>query len=128
MSESRAKNRPERTPLGQRNRLGFKDQDPNFVYRYINDKEDRLAAAQEAGYDFVVSDAPTGDKRAAEATKLGTKVSKQVGNGTTAFLMRIPKEFYQEDQKAKTQRNLSLEDDMKPDKAKGEYGPGLTND
>lgn len=124
----RAVNRPERTPLGQRNRLTFKSMDPNFEYRVINDIDGRLQAAQEAGYEFVTSDETLGDTRAAEATKMGAKVSKPVGGGTTGYLMRIPKEFYDADQQAKADRLKAQEQAMKPDKAKGEYGPGLTNE
>jgi hypothetical protein len=128
MSETRAKNRPERTPLAARNRLTFRGKDPGFVYRYINDTEDRLERAREAGYEFVVSDESPGDKRVAEATKMGAKVSKQVGGGTTAFLMRIPKEYYEDDQKAKTSKINELEKSLKPNKTQNQYGEGLTKE
>ncbi len=122
------KNRPQRTPLGQRNRLTWKDKDPNFVYRWINNQDARIAEAKEAGYEFVVSDEQGGDKRAAEASKMGAKVSKSVGGGMTGFLMRIPKEYYEEDQAAKAGKVNDLEKSLKPDKSKGQYGAGLTND
>ena len=124
----RADNRPKRTPLGARNRLSFDKQDPNFVYRVINDVEDRLQRAQEAGYEYVVSDEQLGDKRAAEGGKIDSRVSKPVGNGVRGFLMRIPREYYDEDQKVKDARVDSSEQAMKPNKSKGEYGPGLTNE
>ena len=127
MATDRTPNRPQRTPLGQRNRLTFGKQDPNFVYRVINDTDERLAEAQEAGYEFVVSDAPLGDKRAAEGGKVDSRVSKPVGNGTRGFLMRIPKEFYAEDQAAKMGKVVETEKALKPDTRKGEYGEGLVN-
>ena len=120
--------RPKRTPLGARNRLTFGEQDPNYVYRVINDQDDRLKAAQEAGYEFVSGDGELGDKRVAEGGKIDSRISKPVGNGVRGFLMRIPREFYEEDQKAKAERIDATERAMKPNKAKGEYGPGLTND
>jgi len=119
--------RPKRTPLGQRNRLSFGKQDPNFVYRVINDQDERLAQAQEAGYEFVTGDEPLGDKRAAEGGKIDSRVSKPVGNNTRGYLMRIPKEFYGEDQNAKMSEIDEMEKALKPDKKSGQYGEGLTN-
>ena len=127
-TDSRATNRPKRTPLGARNRLSFDKQDPNFVYRVINDSDDRLQRAQEAGYEFVVSDEQLGDKRVAEGGKIDSRVSKPVGNGVRGFLMRIPREYYDEDQKVKVDRTEDAEKAMKPNTAKNEYGPGLTNE
>lgn len=120
--------RPTRTPLGARNRLTFGEQDPNYVYRVINDQDDRLQRAQEAGYEFVVSDTQLGDKRVAEGGSIDSRVSKPVGNGVRGFLMRIPREYYDDDQKAKAARIDDIEQAMKPNKTKGEYGAGLTND
>ena len=128
MSKEKSLNRPKRTPLGARNRLTFGKQDPNFVYRVINDQDDRLQRAQEAGYSFVVSDEQLGDKRAAEAGGVDSRVSKPVGNGVRGFLMRIPREYYEEDQTTKAERINDVEASMKPNAAKGEYGAGLTND
>jgi hypothetical protein len=123
----RAKDRPKRVPLGQRNRLSFGKQDPNFVYRVINDQDERLSQAQEAGYEFVVSDEPLGDKRAAEGGKIDSRVSKPVGNNTRGYLMRIPKEFYTQDQNEKMGKIDEMEKALKPDKKAGQYGEGLQN-
>ena len=127
---SRAKNRPERVPLGARNRLTVRpgDKDPNFVYRWINDKDSRLADAQQAGYDFVTDDIKVGDPRAAEASQMDSRVSKPAGGGLTTYLMRIPQEYYEEDQRAKAHQVDELEKSLKPNKAKGQYGEGLTNE
>jgi hypothetical protein len=127
MAEKTPTTRPKRTPLGQRNRLSFGKQDPNFVYRVINDQDERLQQAQEAGYEFVTGDEQLGDKRAAEGGKIDSRVSKPVGNNTRGFLMRIPKEFYDEDQDAKMGKVEDLEKALKPDKKAGQYGEGLTN-
>ena len=122
------RNKKTRTPLGARNRLTFSNLDPEFQYRVINDTDDRLARAQEAGYEFVESSEQMGDKRAAEAGKIGANVSKPVGNGTTGYLMRIPKEWYDEDQAAKQKQINRTETAMKPDAQKDQYGSGLTNE
>jgi len=127
-----ATNRPDRSaktrvPLGARNRLTFTDIDPNYVYRVINDQDDRLDRAQEAGYEFVASDKKLGETRVAEGTVPGAHTAKPVGNGVTGYLMRIPKEFHEEDKKAKEAKIKQLEDSMQPDKSKGQYGSGLTD-
>ena len=122
--------RPKRTPLGSRNRLSFGKQDPNFVYRVINDQDDRLIHAQEAGYEYVTGDEPLGDKRAAEGGKVDSRVSKPVGNNTRGYLMRIPRDYYNEDQDAKMKKVDETEQLLKkPSNSSVEkaYGEGLTN-
>ena len=122
--------RPKRTPLGARNVLTFDNLDPNFSYRIINDKNDRLRRAQEAGYEFVEDEAQLGDSRAAEASSIDSRVAKPVGNGITGYLMRIPKAFYDEDQAAKIAEIEKTEAAMTPvdkdGKGTGAYGEGLT--
>lgn len=129
MANEKTTARPKRTPLGARNRLTFGAQDPNFVYRVVNDQDERLQQAQEAGYQFVESEVPLGDKRVAEGGKVDSRVSKPVGNGVRGFLMRIPKEYYTEDQKVKMDAVDETEKAMKPEKSRIEkaYGDGLTN-
>jgi len=123
------RSKPVRVPMHQRNRLSFAGIEEGFVYRVFNDVEEgeRIMAAQAAGYEFVESKEPLGDIRVAEASKLGTKVSKHVGNGTRGYLMRIPKDLYEEDQLAKQKAIDSTEKTMKPDVSKNQYGDGLTN-
>lgn len=121
-------NRPERTPLGQRNRLTFKGQDPNYVYRWLNDVDDRLAMAQEGSYEFVYGDHTLAGDSRLESTPLDGRISKPAGNGIRAYLMRIPKDLYQADQRAKMEKVDATEDAMKPNAAKGQYGDGLKNE
>lgn len=98
-------NRPERTPVAERNRLSFKNQDPNYVYRLVNDVENRIEDFKNAGYEVVTNGDKVGESRAGEGTGLGSAVTKQVGQGITGVLMRIRKEWYEEDQK-RHQRNV----------------------
>jgi hypothetical protein len=128
-----AGNRPTRTPLGQRNRLTFGNLDPDYQYRIVNDKDDRIKAALEGGYEFVESDDTLGDVRVAEASKVGKNVSKPVGGGTTGFLMRIKKEWYDEDQQRKleaverTESAMQRTGDSTKADTSGTYGEGLQN-
>jgi hypothetical protein len=114
--------RPTRTPIGTRNVLSVKGKDDAFVYRVVNDTGDRIAQFQEAGYDF--ADAAThqvGDKRVGVASPEGSKAQISVGKGDKAFLMRIPKEYYEEDQLAKQVEVDRLEQSIKQSSG-GDYG------
>jgi len=121
------RSKPARVKFNDRNRISFSNLDPDYVYRVVNDKEGRIEKMQSIGYDFVESDEQIGDFRVAEASKLGKAVSKPVGNGVNGYLMKIPKDFYEEDRKAKDERIDATEAAFKPSKSKDEYGPGLTN-
>lgn len=132
MSAERATNRPDRSkstrvPLGNRARLSFNNLEEGYVYRVINDVDDRIKRAEAAGYEFVESESSLGETRVADASKMGAKVSKPVGGGMTGYLMRIKKDWYDEDQKAKQARIDDTESAMKPDKKQNQYGEGLTN-
>ena len=122
------RSKPKRVKFNDRNRISFSDLDPNYVYRVVNDKAGRIARMQEIGYEFVESDEQLGDYRVAEGSKMGKAVSKPVGGGINGYLMRIKKEFYEEDRKEKDRRVDDVEAALKPKKDKGEYGTGLTNE
>jgi hypothetical protein len=126
MSEQPA--RPVRTPLGARNRLTYRHQDPNYVYRWVNDQDDRLLQAQEASYEFVRGDASAAGDSRLEATGIDGRISKPAGNGVRTFLMRIHKDFYEADQRIKQNAVDTSELSMKPDPHKLQYGDGLTKD
>ena len=86
---------------GTRGILTVKNKDPNFVYRIVNDIDDRVLQLTERGYEIVTTDTPIGDKRVGTPTKEGSPVQINVGGGKKAYLMRIKKEWYDEDQAAK---------------------------
>lgn len=126
------KNRPDRAakkrvPFGSKNRLSFNGLDPDFYYRVFNDTDDRISRALEAGYEHVESNERLGDSRVAESSLPGAQVAKPVGGGVTGYLMRIPREYYEEDQKVKEERLLETEKAMDPDASKNQYG-GLKSD
>ena len=127
VSAKKATKRPKRVPLSKRNRLSFENKDPNYMYRVINDQDDRISRAIAGGWEHVESDAKLGDERAAEASKISSHVSKPVGNNTTGYLMRIPKEYYDEDQAEKYKRIDETEKAMTANKDEDQYGTGLTN-
>jgi hypothetical protein len=116
--------RPQRTPIGRRNRLSVSNQDPNYHYRIVNDIDDRVYLMQQNGWEIVPADqARVGDSRVEASSALGSKSYISVGGGTKATVMRIPKEYYEEDQRAKQAEVDALEQTMKDDARKAaDYG------
>lgn len=115
------KGRTERTPIAQRNVLSVKGKEDGFVYRIVNDQGDRIAAFEEAGYVLEeASKVRVGDKRVNKASPEGSAAQVAVGNGDKAYVMKIPKELYEEDQNAKATRIRQLEETMK--NPSGDYG------
>ena len=79
---------------------------------------------QEAGYEVVQSESvEVGDKRAASGTSIGSAKTLSVGQGTKAYVMRIKKEWYEEDQRAKQGQIAATESAIKdPTLNGGDYG------
>ena len=115
--------RPQRIPVSQRNILTVKNKDPNYEYRIVNDVDDRIAQFKDAGYELV-SDAAAdvGDKRVNSASSIGTAKQISVGQGVKAHLMRIRKEWYEEDQLEKQKRVMDIERATKEKALDGTYG------
>ncbi len=111
--------KPKRVPMGRRQILkvmGNLDND-NFHYRWMNDEGERLFHAQEAGYEFVSKDGlQAGDQNVESARGTESIMKKGVGMGVTAYLMRIPMEFYRQDQAAKQRVVDEMEADIRKPK------------
>lgn len=96
-----------RPSMGARLKLEVRDKDPNYVYRWFNDEGDRINEAIESGREYVFKeDVVLGDS--VEKPGLGSCVSKAVGkhpdgSPKMAYLLRIRKEWYDEDQIKKQQ-------------------------
>jgi len=117
--------RTRRSPInGTRNRLNVRGQEPGYVYRIVNDVDDRIQSLQEMGYEIVTdSNVTVGDKRIANPTQEGSPVKVSVGQGVQAYVMRQKQEWFDEDQKAKAARTDELEAQMKREaKDSGFYG------
>lgn len=104
-----ANTRNERIPFGvPQSRLTVANQDPAFVYRWVNDDgRGRLDRALAGGYEFAPSESQRVGSGAADGNSdVGSRVSRVVGTqeggaGMRAYLMRIKREWYLEDQRAK---------------------------
>lgn len=115
--------RVSRQPVGLRNRLAGVTKEPGYVYRYVNDEDDRVAICEAAGYEFVDNSAINlnSHRRLNEPAVEGAKALVSVGGGKKAFLMRIREDWYKEDQNAKLKQVRETQEAMKY-KDKNEYG------
>jgi hypothetical protein len=118
--------RPTRVPLQeQRNKLTVEGRDPNRVYRWVNDVDDRIAKFKMAGY--IVEEAKNvkvGDPSLETGQSTTSSiVEKNVGGRIKAILMSQDKEDYEADQKAKQREVEELEAAMHRDnQAASDYG------
>lgn len=111
---------------GVRNKLNVRGKDPNYVYRIVNDIDqgDRIQQFKDRGYELVGSDkVKVGDKRVDSSSPEGTQAQINVGQGVKAFVMRIPKEWYDEDQAIKEEEIRKTEATMEQE-AKADYDKG----
>jgi len=121
------RSKPKRVSLAdQRNVLTHPEaNDPNYMYRVVVDyksKPGRVTKFKNAGYVHVLSGENMGEDAAGKPSKIGAKVMVPTGNGETGYLMKIPKEYYDEDQKVKQDRIDELERSMKDEKSQDFYG------
>lgn len=116
-----APKREKRIPVsGPRDILTVTNMNPNYHYRWVNDIPGRIPKFQEGGWEIVNHEAEVGGKTVDRGSRLGSAVTKRVGNQVEAVLMRIPLEWYIEDQKAKQEQVNDLEATMRP--AEADYG------
>lgn len=119
--------RVKRTRVGAGRYLPLVEKDPDYEYRFVNDRDDRPYQFEQAGWEPVDATAinignVVGDK----PSNLGSKALVSVGQGDKALLMRIRKEYYEEDQRDKQSQNDRIEQAMKEDMRQfsdyGKYG------
>ena len=122
MTTTKAKNRPQRTPLANRSVLGIRGKEPGYNYRIVNDIGDRVAEFQERGYE-IVSDpnVKIGDRRVDKASADGSPIQVSVGGGVQGYLMRQRDDYYKEDQDYKEQQLVELEQSMRKQSSQ-DYG------
>jgi hypothetical protein len=119
--------RPQRTTLGSKNRLVVANPDPNYEYRFVNDVRDRVEVFKQNGWEVApADDIRVGDKRVENPSSVGSASRVPVGlvgeHAGHAVVMRIPKEWYKEDQDAKQVEVNKTEQTMKDQALEGNYG------
>lgn len=114
VNKSRATERKTRIPVsGNRNILTLENLDPAYNYRWVNDVEGRLNRFVAGGWAFATKTGEVGDRTADSSSGTSSVVSKEVGAGVTAYLMRIKMEWFEEDKAAKAAQIDKSEESMK---------------
>lgn len=118
------KERTRRSPVGgARDILTVYGKDPNFVYRWVRNDEGRVQWFKERGYEVVTdSQHQVGDKVVDSGSQLGSAITKHGGGTVKLVLMRIPKEWYDEDQAAKEDEIAATEKTMQDPNVYGRDG------
>jgi hypothetical protein len=116
--------RTERKSLFQRGPQSITgDKDPNFVYRFVNDTGSRVSNFQQAGYEVVQdTELLVGDSRVFDPSDIGSGKKVTSNDGTVSYLMRIKKEWFDEDQAKKDAYTKETEATMKKEASQGMYG------
>ena len=127
--------RPVRVPVGlPRDKLTVFGKDPNYVYRWVKDAGDcgqRIMQFRRGGYEFVQADDIQVGQDFVHKHSDSTQSIVRFPSGRNEpniymYLMRIRKEFYDEDQAAKMRAIDEVESDMfrerDEDRDDGQYG------
>lgn len=116
--------RPQRVPLQARDILTVRGIPEHLHACWVNDTDNNLERYLDAGYAFFEGPTVVGDRKVDSNSQMGRRVSKNVGNGVTAFLMVIPKEIFEEDYKAEQRRVAESESALfrSIEKGEGRYG------
>lgn len=100
--ESREAELQQRVPVsGPRDILTVYGKDPNFEYRFVNDQNNRIQRFLKGGWEIVTDDLEVGAPRVGVPESEGSPIKVSVGSNVQAYLMRIKKEYYDEDQQKK---------------------------
>lgn len=122
-----SRKRPERVPVGGfRDKLTVQGRDPNFVYRWVLDMDatgSRVLNFLQGGYEFVKGDEVIIGETYVFASPDYGSIIRRPGNkqGDYLYLMKIRKEYYEEDAKAKQDLVNQTEDALySPDSLRGD--------
>lgn len=106
--------RPQRQSMTSRNRLKVKSRDPNFHYRIFSDIDDRIEDAKRAGYEIDPDNnsKSMSDMRVDVPSGIGS-ANIPLGGGRKGVVMRIRKDWFQDDQKVKQDAINAVENTIK---------------
>lgn len=118
-----------KTRLDTRDILTVYGKDPNYKYRFIENRDGRIPEFLERGWEIVqrVGDDVVGDDRASAGHAVDSRVSVRSGN-QVLVLMRIHKDFAAEDAAIYNQELDDLERSLYRSKENGEDKNGLIGD
>lgn len=105
-----------RMPIGVRRDItAVKDTPTHSVDRWVNDVPGRVEIFRQAGYENV-EQACVGDSGVDGTHSSNGVVSRDMGQGTTAYLMRQRREYFDQDQAEKQRHINEGEEAMRRDK------------
>lgn len=116
--EPKKRERPQRMPFGSpRQKLSVRPIE-GFHLHWVNDSPGRVDEATAGGYEFVGENEIAVAGQARQSSDLGTRVKRLVGRGEDgnaqfAYLMKIPLEWYEQDQKVIQDRVDSVDNMIK---------------
>jgi len=101
--------RVQRKPIGRGGKLDVANKQPGYVYRIINASADpgRVDRFKEAGYEIAVD----GESMNGKAFN-GAQENINLQGGDKGVLMKIKKEYYDEDQEAKMKESRDKDRQM----------------
>lgn len=122
--------RAPRVPVsGNRDILTVEGKDPGYMYRWILDAAEsgqRIMKFQKAWWDLVDGQDgqhSVGQDMVYKTDNVGSVIRSPAGSGKFYYLMRIPREYYEQDQKAKADDILDREQAItQTDSTNGQYG------
>ena len=119
--------RPTRIPVsGNRDVLTVYNKEDGYFYRWVLDRGNRIEIFKQGGYEVAPDNGlMVGDARLATTNEHGSAVIAKGHDGQPLVLMRIKKEWYDEDQDAKSEEIEAMENSMKSanqNRADGKYG------
>lgn len=132
-TKARSERKFDRVPVGgHRQRLTISDdlKDPNYVYRFVSDEPGNIDRYQRAGYEFVEDpNIEVGDDGMDpdHGQPIDRTISVAAGRTRTQlngrlYLMRIRKEYYEEDMEAKrAERDETKRAMFRADPSLGQY-------
>lgn len=103
-----AKRKP-RKPLHQQKRIFFRDSEEGYYYRIVNDKPSRITSFLEAGYEIVEGENQDPLKGTCSSNQMGSTAAFDVGDGMTAYRMRIPRELFEEDNAVRIEESKKID-------------------
>jgi len=118
-----------RTPLtGDRSQLEVRGKSPGWHYRWIRDTHEagsEVLRYLNAGYEFVTDkeDVIIGENAVFKSSSIGTGIRVPAGrDGDWLYLVKIPQDWYDEDQKAKQRIVDKTEETITNPEIEGKYG------
>lgn len=122
---AKRRERPNRPDInGRRDVLTVLNKDPNYEYRWVNDVDGRVQSMQSLGWELATGDEEIARKGITDPLPVGSVKRKPVGGGVEAILMRIYKDWYEENKQiyAASVDRMEASQMAAPAELKGGYG------